>query len=178
MIHCPECKTVRLWTIDHESMYMRWRGPKDSWPQYDRTLNVQFECENGHRFWRELNVTDEEPQSRQTRTISLKIDAPTPVQYPTPLRSIPESWLERVFRRCCHWCLDNLSPMAVHSRGGEMTLHNKSIRVPTDHVPTLRKAFDDNLEYPYILDVDDTGYCYHDKKERDEDFKTLKRYYK
>lgn len=39
---------------------------------------------------------------------------------------------------------------------------------------TITKSFDSNLEYPFILDVVDTGYFYTGKKERDEDYKKIK----
>ena len=39
---------------------------------------------------------------------------------------------------------------------------------------TVSKEYDDNLDYPFALDVEDESYFYLNKKERDEDFETLK----
>jgi hypothetical protein len=39
---------------------------------------------------------------------------------------------------------------------------------------TVAKAFDDNLDYPFAIDVEDTSYFYATPKERDEDFEKLK----
>jgi hypothetical protein len=39
---------------------------------------------------------------------------------------------------------------------------------------TVSKAFDNNLDYPYGLDVEDTSYWYAEQKERDADFEKLK----
>lgn len=39
---------------------------------------------------------------------------------------------------------------------------------------TVSKVFDTNLDYPFGLDVEDTGYWYAEQKERDEDFEHLK----
>jgi hypothetical protein len=39
---------------------------------------------------------------------------------------------------------------------------------------TVAKAFDDNLDYPFAIDVEDTSYFYATLKERDEDFEKLK----
>jgi hypothetical protein len=45
----------------------------------------------------------------------------------------------------------------------------KSFDVPI----TIVKAFDDNLDYPFAIDVEDTSYFYATEKERDEDFNNL-----
>jgi len=40
--------------------------------------------------------------------------------------------------------------------------------------PLITKAFDDNLDNPFAIDVEDSSYWYPTEKERDEDFETLK----
>lgn len=40
---------------------------------------------------------------------------------------------------------------------------------------TVSKSYDDNLDYPFGLDVEDTSYWYAEQKERDEDFRSLKK---
>jgi len=39
---------------------------------------------------------------------------------------------------------------------------------------TVSKSFDNNLDYPFGIDVEDTSYWYPEQKERDEDFQKLK----
>jgi hypothetical protein len=39
---------------------------------------------------------------------------------------------------------------------------------------TVAKAYDQNLDYPFAIDVEDGSYFYPEQKERDEDFEKLK----
>ena len=39
---------------------------------------------------------------------------------------------------------------------------------------TVAKAYDQNLDYPFAIDVEDGSYFYAEQKERDEDFEKLK----
>lgn len=36
------------------------------------------------------------------------------------------------------------------------------------------KSYDENLDYPFALDVEDTSYWYAEREQRDEDFDKLK----
>lgn len=40
---------------------------------------------------------------------------------------------------------------------------------------TIAKSCDENLDYTYAIDVEDSSYWYANVKERDEDFETLKK---
>ena len=39
---------------------------------------------------------------------------------------------------------------------------------------TVSKQYDENLDYPYSIDVEDSSYFYANKKERDSDYELLK----
>jgi hypothetical protein len=61
----------------------------------------------------------------------------------------------------------------VKFNNGDLTFDIEKIE--SFDVPiTIAKAFDDNLDYPFAIDVEDTSYFYATQKERDEDFKKLK----
>jgi len=61
-----------------------------------------------------------------------------------------------------------------------MTFNNGDLnwdieKIESFDVPiTVSKSFDNNLDNPYALDVEDTSYWYAEQTERDEDFETLK----
>jgi len=40
---------------------------------------------------------------------------------------------------------------------------------------TISKSYDDNLDYPFGIDVEDSSYWYAEQKDRDEDFRNLKK---
>lgn len=40
---------------------------------------------------------------------------------------------------------------------------------------TISKSYDDNLDYPFGIDVEDSSYWYAEQKDRDEDFRSLKK---
>jgi len=40
---------------------------------------------------------------------------------------------------------------------------------------SVSKSEDFNLDYPYLIDVEDTGYSYSNETERDEDLETLRK---
>jgi hypothetical protein len=39
---------------------------------------------------------------------------------------------------------------------------------------TVAKAYDQNLDYPFAIDIEDGSYFYAEQKERDADFEKLK----
>ena len=61
----------------------------------------------------------------------------------------------------------------VKFNNGDLTFDIEKIE-SFDAPITIAKAFDDNLDYPFALDVEDSSYFYATQKERDEDFKKLK----
>ena len=61
----------------------------------------------------------------------------------------------------------------VKFNNGDLTFDIEKIE--SFDVPiSIAKAFDDNLDYPFAIDVEDTSYFYATQKERDEDFEKLK----
>jgi hypothetical protein len=61
----------------------------------------------------------------------------------------------------------------VKFNNGDLTFDIEKIE-SFDIPITVAKAFDDNLDYPFALDVEDSSYFYATQKERDEDFEKLK----
>lgn len=61
----------------------------------------------------------------------------------------------------------------VKFKNGDLEIDISKI-VSFDPPITVAKAYDQNLDYPYALDVEDSSYFYSNQIDRDDDFETLK----
>jgi hypothetical protein len=64
--------------------------------------------------------------------------------------------------------------MDIKFNNGDLSWDIKKIK-NFDAPITISKSYDDNLDYPFGIDVEDSSYWYAEQKDRDEDFRNLKK---